>query len=172
MKAALTDQHHIRLAPLILAILCVGGLWATYWWVLASSFTAESPAPWAVRGQFGDMFGAFTALITALGFAGLLYTIYLQRLDIRQQTRAIRHQELTTALTAQIDTLIQIHAMPEDRRRAVWTAIASAPGGPGRDFPIEQAIVIQIHYLDRLAQGDDITTIPTYGHRRPDAEDS
>lgn len=171
MKAAATDQHHIRLAPLILAIVCVAGSWATYWWVLASSFPVEGLAAWTIRGQFGDMFGAFNALVTAFGFAGLLYTIHLQRHDIQQQTRAIRHQELTAALTAQLDTLIQIQAMPDDRRSAAWIAIASAPGGPGRDFSIEQAIAIQIQYLDRLAQGEDMTIIPTYGRRRPGAGD-
>ena len=163
------QQPRVSLAPLLIGIVSVSAMWCIYWVIVSLCIPSDAVGAWNVRGQFGDMFGAFNALITATGFAGLLYTIHLQRHDVQQQTRALRHQELMTALTAQLNTLIQIQAMPDDKRHAAWEAIASAPGGPGQDFPIERAIAIQVQYLDRLAQGEEISTIPTYGLEKPDA---
>jgi hypothetical protein len=88
-------------------------------------------------------------------------TLYQLRPD------AIRKRaEITaSALTAQLATLVQIQAMPNDRKQSTWDAIASAPGGPGQGSSIERAIAIQIQYLDRIANGKKITNIPTYGLR-------
>jgi hypothetical protein len=41
------------------------------------------------RGTFGDMFGASNALFSGLAFAGIIYTIYLQRIELTKQ-----HKEL------------------------------------------------------------------------------
>lgn len=46
-------------------------------------------------GVFGDMFGAVNALFSGLAFAGLIYTIWLQRIELRLQRReleATRHE--------------------------------------------------------------------------------
>ncbi|HMN07019.1 MAG TPA: hypothetical protein PKD45_14990 [Flavobacteriales bacterium] len=118
---------------------------------------------WAIRGQFGDSFGGIAALATALAFAGLLYTIQLQRREMEVQVKAIRKAELQSALTAQFHVLIQIQGMENtERRDATWRAICEAPGGPGIGSSIERAIAIQIGYLDRLANGEDVDQIPTY----------
>lgn len=37
------------------------------------------------RGTFGDQFGAVNALFSGLAFAGLIYTIILQRRDLELQ---------------------------------------------------------------------------------------
>jgi hypothetical protein len=170
MKPHAHDHHRASLTPFLIAVVTLVLSWGLYWWLVVRTIPSDTTGGWSVRGQFGDMFGAFTALITALGFAGLLYGIHLQRGDIQRQTKTIRTQDLIATLTAQIATLVQIQAMPDERRDAVWKAIASAPGGPGANFPIERAIAIQIEYLDHLAQGEDITVIPTYGGRPKPAE--
>jgi hypothetical protein len=55
-------------------------LWLLSWILLY--WYAPTPEQ---RGQFGDMFGALNALFTGLTFAGLFYTILLQRQQMIQQ---------------------------------------------------------------------------------------
>ena len=51
------------------------------------------------RGTFGDQFGAVNALSSGLAFAGLIYTIILQRHDLKLQRRDLRLQREELALT-------------------------------------------------------------------------
>ena len=44
------------------------------------------------RGTFGDQFGAVNALFSGLAFAGLIYTIILQRHDLKLQRRDLHYQ--------------------------------------------------------------------------------
>ena len=48
----------------------------------------------AVQGQFGDLFGAVNALFSGLAFAGLFYTIYLQRQELALQRKELALQRL------------------------------------------------------------------------------
>ncbi len=60
-------------------------LWALSWGLLAEF------VPRAERGAFGDMFGAVNSLFSGLAFAGVIWTILLQREELRLQRR-----EMTT----------------------------------------------------------------------------
>jgi hypothetical protein len=40
---------------------------------------------WETRAQFGEMFGAVSALFSALAFAGVIYAVILQRQDLSMQ---------------------------------------------------------------------------------------
>ena len=51
------------------------------------------------RGTFGDQFGAVNALFSGLAFAGLIYTIILQRHDLKLQKRDLKLQREELALT-------------------------------------------------------------------------
>lgn len=62
----------IKYAILIWLIYLFGGICAHYW--LGYGMTT--------LGQTGDMFGALNTLFTGLTFAGLVFTIYLQRIEI------------------------------------------------------------------------------------------
>ena len=42
------------------------------------------------QGQFGDKFGAINALFSGLAFAGVIYTILLQSLELEQQREEVR----------------------------------------------------------------------------------
>lgn len=53
------------------------------------------------RGTFGDQFGAVNALFSGLAFAGLIYTIILQRRDLELQRNDLRLQREELALTRQ-----------------------------------------------------------------------
>ena len=63
-------------------------------WACINIFIQED----AVRGQFGDQFGAVNALFSGLAFAALIYTIYLQRIEIKQTQDEMKSQNETLAL--------------------------------------------------------------------------
>lgn len=46
----------------------------------------------AVRGQFGDKFGAVNALFSGLAFAGIIITLLLQRRDLAETRKAMGHE--------------------------------------------------------------------------------
>jgi len=57
------------------------------------------------RGQFGDLFGAVTAFFTGLAFAGVIYTIILQRKELEMQRKELQSstEQLRRAAEAQTD---------------------------------------------------------------------
>ncbi|MBS9463351.1 hypothetical protein KIM67_13110 [Flagellimonas sp. 389] len=69
------------LIKLILLVVLIWGLSA----ILIMTFLSE----WSDRGTFGDLFGAVNALFSALAFAVLIYTIILQREEIKQNREEI-----------------------------------------------------------------------------------
>ena len=141
-------------AALVLLLLAVVIIWALYGVVmLLYPFAGDF---WDARGKFGDMFGALTALFNAIAVAAILY-------GIRLEYKAFRRQELHSALSAQLDSLVQLFTMTDAQRAQVWRAIVTAPGGPGENFTIEQAIALLISSLDRLNAGEDLEAVPTYG---------
>ena len=60
----------------VMAVIAV----AVVYFVVVTRFVPESD-----RGSFGDMFGALTSVFSGLAFAGLIYTIDLQRRELRLQ---------------------------------------------------------------------------------------
>lgn len=66
------------------------------------------------RGQFGDLFGCVNALFSGLAFAGLIWTIMLQRHDIIMQHK--EQGEQSVALQKQLKIMHQstyLSALPE-----------------------------------------------------------
>lgn len=63
------------------------GIWAAYWMLLVA-FIPDNPPD--ARGLFGDAFGAANALFSAFAFAGLIYTILLQRDELELQRHELR----------------------------------------------------------------------------------
>ncbi|PRX53623.1 hypothetical protein [Flagellimonas meridianipacifica] len=58
-------------------------------WVLSAILILVFLDDWESRGTFGDLFGAVNALFSGMAFAGLLYTIILQKQDINLQREEI-----------------------------------------------------------------------------------
>jgi hypothetical protein len=58
---------------------------------------------WSTRAQFGDSFGAVNSLFSGLAFAGLIYTIFLQRgeLQLQREELQLTRSELTRSAEAQ-----------------------------------------------------------------------
>lgn len=75
------DAKNNLLIKLILFVILIWGLSA----VLIIYFLPE----WSNRGTFGDLFGAVNALFSALAFAVLIYTIVLQREEIKANREEI-----------------------------------------------------------------------------------
>lgn len=71
--------------PLIILSVGVIGLFALSWWWLSSCINDPER-----QGQFGDQFGAVNALFSGLAFAGLIFTIILQKKEL-----ALQREELT-----------------------------------------------------------------------------
>ena len=65
----------------------IGLLWAAS--AIGSFYFLDT---WEIRGQFGDLFGSVNALFTGLAFAGLLYTVYLQRQELSLQRTELQLQ--------------------------------------------------------------------------------
>jgi hypothetical protein len=81
------------IALVFVVVIWVVGLIGTYHWF----------KEWEIRGQFGDMFGAVNALFSGLAFAGIIYTIYLQRNELQLQRAELEltRNELARSATAQ-----------------------------------------------------------------------
>jgi hypothetical protein len=89
------------------AAISVGVLvvWLGFWWFVVYTIDDTSK-----RGQFGDMFGAVNALFSGLAFAGIIFTILLQRDELRLQRKELRQNRLELRgqklqLQAQTETL-------------------------------------------------------------------
>lgn len=67
---------------------------------------------WPTRGQFGDVFGAVNALFSGLAFAGLIYTVFLQREELALQRKELEltRQELQRTAEAQEQSEIALRA--------------------------------------------------------------
>lgn len=76
----------------------------------------------ATRGQFGDIFGGINALFTGLAFAGVIYTVLLQRRELGLQRDELRltRDELARSATAQTEQVVQLK---ESARLAALTAL-------------------------------------------------
>lgn len=75
-----TEEESFR--PLRITALIVVGIWA-----IAGALLLDSTNDTFLgdRGTFGDMFGAVNALFSGLAFAGIIFTIFLQRRELQLQ---------------------------------------------------------------------------------------
>ena len=83
-KDALMETTNPKNRLLIKLIILVVVIWA----LSAVAIIFWLPE-WSDRGTFGDLFGAVNALFSALAFAVLIYTIVLQREEIKQNREEI-----------------------------------------------------------------------------------
>ncbi|KFE97073.1 putative phage abortive infection protein [Chryseobacterium luteum] len=66
--------------------------------VLGLTYILQGSSSYDDRGTFGDMFGGANALFTGLSVIGLLYTILLQRKDLKHQQEQLELQNKATLL--------------------------------------------------------------------------
>jgi hypothetical protein len=95
----------------ILILAAVLAIWGGAWWWVNNNIAAPIPTAdakkdaarlleiattAALRGQFGDQFGAVNALFSGFAFAGIIFTILLQRSDLVETRHAIAHERFDT----------------------------------------------------------------------------
>ncbi|CAN7655171.1 hypothetical protein LJR153_005067 [Paenibacillus sp. LjRoot153] len=92
-------KHYKNLIiPMVVVVL----LWLFAWYSLKDV---------TERGTFGDMFGAVNALFSGLAFAGLIFTVNLQRKDSERQRQSSELQRRDSELL--IKPLLAIEPTPE-----------------------------------------------------------
>ena len=94
------------IAPILIFLAVLAMWWGAWRWIdtniTASTVTATDAA---VRGQFGDQFGAINALFSGFAFAGIIFTIFLQRRDLRETREAMSQERFDNTFFQ----LLQVH---------------------------------------------------------------
>ncbi len=75
------SNDETRIWPLWVVMALVVAAWVATGWVLY---------PRQDRGTIRDMFGAVNALFSGLAFAGIIYTVWLQRMELQLQRKELR----------------------------------------------------------------------------------
>jgi hypothetical protein len=88
----------INYRPLIILFIVV-----FFVWLLSFIIMLSTVKDWNARGNFGDSFGGINALFSGLAFAGIIYTILLQKkeLTLQRQEMADTRVELRRSAEAQ-----------------------------------------------------------------------
>jgi hypothetical protein len=84
IQAITSPEPQEKLHLLFIFLFCVVGLWLISWLFLAVFFPFPDNS-----GEFGDMFGAVNSLFSGLTFAGIGYSIVLQRREIKMQRNQV-----------------------------------------------------------------------------------
>lgn len=92
MGSELPKESPKELSFWVLVWIALGviALWAGTGFLLYDA-TLETPI-WGERGTFGDMFGSINALFSGLAFAGLFFTVLLQRQELQLQRHELKLQ--------------------------------------------------------------------------------
>jgi len=87
-----------KLTPLYFLLLAIFLVWLTSFLIICSKIDN-----WQERGAVGDTFGTINSLFSGLAFAGIIYTILLQRkeLALQRQELAETRKELKRSADAQ-----------------------------------------------------------------------
>lgn len=98
VRSSKNDSRDNKISGLYRLLAVVLALWALYGiivWALVPGMNQ--------RGLFGDMFGGINSLFAGLAFAGIIYTIFLQRdeLALQRIELELTRKELRRAATAQ-----------------------------------------------------------------------
>src|SRR5215204_4186055 len=82
------------------------------------------PNKMATRGQFGDLFGAVNAFFTGLAFAGIVFTIFLQRRELTFQREELQETTTLSVTAALVDSYAsQIATIEQGKFRGkLWAA--------------------------------------------------
>lgn len=138
-------------------------------WAVSALVTMYFLQEWSDRGTFGDLFGAVNALFSGLAFAALIYTIALQRDEIKENRAEIvlNRKELSKASKLQekaqkvlIQQVDQTHLSAKMNAMRTLVDYYNNQIGNPKSTPetIEKAKVKRkqiIHYIDELIDGLD-----------------
>lgn len=128
---AIKSSKMKNLYPLVqglLVAICVFIIWASAtYWIMHYGPNHASKALEA-KGQFGDSFGMVNSLFSGLAFAGIIFTIILQRkeLKLQRQELELTRQELARSAKAQELSQMELKKQANNlRQSARLNALAS-----------------------------------------------
>ena len=117
----MTKEPHLKKAPsfsnphvVVLALLLLIGISIAWWfWPLLHAMR-YSAIGWDVdlasqHGQFGDAFGAFTALFTGIAFVAVSITLYLQMLEMHRQQEEHPESKESQLQSERLELLFSLH---------------------------------------------------------------
>ena len=81
-------------------------------WLISPFFIQCYFNNWTTSGTFGDSFGAINSLFSGLALAGIIYTIYLQKIELelqRKESRETKIQSRTQSFENMFFNLFKIH---------------------------------------------------------------
>jgi hypothetical protein len=130
-------QEKAKLKLLIGLLLAALAVWILYWIAIRVAYPDNSRG---ARGQFGDAFGAANALFSAFAFAGLIYTILLQRDELalqrhelkqtrevmKEQERQLAAQNATLRLQSFENTFFQLLRLHSDIAESISANIGGS----------------------------------------------
>lgn len=93
-------------------------------WIITGAGVFWLNNDWMTRGQFGDMFGAANALFSSLAFGVLIYSMWLQRLELELQREELRETKQELKRTADATTK-QVQIAASSATLAALTQIAA-----------------------------------------------
>jgi hypothetical protein len=130
-------------------LLCVSvvALWLSSLWLIIWCFN-----DWPSRGQFGDLFGAVNALFSGLAFAGLIYTILLQKEELTKTQAELdesKNMQVTNLKLVRLNSLV-----------SAYTTILS-PGTGIKNRMFEGEVLheeeIKLRFLRRVRELENLT---------------
>ena len=132
-------------------------------WIASILGAMQFLPSWAVRGQFGDAFGSVNSLFTGLAFAGVIYTIYLQRTELslqrdelrlqREEMAASRRELANQGLQQQNLLLASVAELKIRAKEAVIAAIEmesfafTAAARPAKSAPAIRQVVVDMQQI-------------------------
>lgn len=97
----------------VLSFLCIFGIWLAYpfvidFFLLDADITDNVILDSRFKGSYGDQFGALSALFSGFAFAGIIYTILLQRKDLLATRAEVERQNKISEKQMFENTLFQM----------------------------------------------------------------
>jgi hypothetical protein len=113
----ISDTNKDKAASIRAAVIAIGiafvvvVTWLRFGYLSAERFNQWGellPFPEYLTGTFGDSFGVLTALFSGLAFAGLVYTILLQRIELEETREVLKEQSESMRTQAVEATFFQL----------------------------------------------------------------
>ena len=85
------NEYKKEIGIAIIVVVLIIGLWIGSWYYIDNNIHPSNcnTAVEDARGTFGDKFGAVNSLFAGLAFAGIIFTIFLQRKELQLQRKEL-----------------------------------------------------------------------------------
>lgn len=123
-----TEHSTNLVADISLRPLVFTGIGIVILWVVSGLVVYFRLSTWADRGNFGDTFGAVNALFAGLAFAGMIFTILLQRRELALQREELKltRMELQRSAEAQEKSQHALSLQVQEQRFSARLAAATS----------------------------------------------